>query len=79
MATVAELDVRLGNGMVWLTERDPDGAFYIWFRAGLSESTRIPAQSDEVRAAWREWVPQMRNFWTLMDERDRLAKLEGVL
>lgn len=52
MTVLAE---RVANGIGWLTEHDPTGAFHLWFEGGLLPGTPMPAQSEEVQEAYREY------------------------
>lgn len=62
---VQQLRERVGNGITWLSENDPDGSFHHWFKAGLSPMSPMPAQPPERVAAWREYHRQ-RTRWEAM-------------
>lgn len=72
--TVDELAAKVGRGMTWLTEHDPDGAFHLWFKSGLTERSPMPAQSEDRREAWIGYCRQ-RTIWEKLDA--RLMELGG--
>lgn len=71
---LAALQTRVANGIRWLDEHDPGGRFHLWFEAGLTPASRMPAHEDdaETMAAWREYFPQRRKWEQLS------ARLEAV-
>lgn len=72
--TQAELEERVGNGITWLAAHDPKGNFYAWWQAGLTPLSKLPNQTDEVKAAWVEWYKAKTTF----DRLDRqLAAIEA--
>ena len=62
---IEELRERVEKGINWLTEHDPDGSFHVWFSAGLTGLSPMPAQQDHRREAWREYHRQ-RERWERM-------------
>lgn len=55
---VEKLRERVERGIEWLVEHDPAGAFHLWFTANLLPSALMPAQSQEVIDAYREYHRQ---------------------
>jgi hypothetical protein len=56
------LATRVGNGMQWLADNDPVGAFYAWWQTGLTPATPMPAQDPETMEAWRNWYRQKERY-----------------
>ena len=56
-ATIEQLVANVERGAKWLAEHDsdPPGRFYLWWKARLIPSTPMPAQPEEVRAAYGVW------------------------
>jgi hypothetical protein len=54
---VVALEKRVANGISWLSEHDPVGAFYAWWQAGLTPLSLLPAHeaTPEVRVQWTAW------------------------
>lgn len=73
--SIDELVTRVEKGIVWLTEHDPDGSFNVWFESGISPHDKMPAQTDERRAAYAEYH-KARRLW---DELDRQLVRRGGL
>jgi hypothetical protein len=72
---VKALEVRVGNGIEWLSEHDPHGRFYAWWQAGLTPISPLPAHeaTPEVREQWQAWYAAKVTF----DKLDRrLAVIE---
>lgn len=76
---LAALQERVGNGLQWLSDHDPTGAYYAWFQVGLTPASRIPkleGREDEaiVRTEWSAWYKAKQTY----DRLDRqLAALEA--
>lgn len=64
--TFEELGEKVGRGIVWLGEHDPDGAFHLWFKSGLTERSPMPGQADERREEWQRYYRQ-RVIWERLD------------
>lgn len=62
-----ELAEKVGRGMTWLAEHDPDGAFHLWYSSGLTANTPLPAQGAERREEWQRYYKQ-RRIWEQLDE-----------
>lgn len=77
---VAKLQERVGNGLQWLSDNDPTGAFYAWFQTGLTPVSRIPKweelpadEQERLRGEWAAWYKAKQTY----DQLDRrLAALE---
>ena len=67
------LEERIATGITWLTERDPDGRFYLWWRSGLRGHSPMPAQTEEVRKAYAEWCRGMQTYERLEADLEKLA------
>lgn len=52
---LAAIYTRVESGITWLTERDPDGAFHVWFTSRIGPRAPMPAQSEARRAAYAEY------------------------
>lgn len=71
-ATLEQLQQRVANGIRWLSEHDPSGAFHAWYCAGLTPTSVMPAQDAETRAAYREYYGQRVIFDRLDRELGRV-------
>lgn len=68
------LGERVENGIKWLTDNDPDGAFHFWFKAGLLPTTPMPAQTEERIERWKRYYNNRRTWEQLFSRLDRLEK-----
>lgn len=66
------LQVRIGNGIAWLTEHDPTGAFHLWYEAGLTRLSPMPAQDEGRRAEWRAYYDARVTFERLWQEMETM-------
>lgn len=60
---------RVEKGIVWLTQHDPTGAFHLWYTAGISPGSPMPAQDETTREAYREYHKareQWERLWNAM-------------
>lgn len=73
------LQRRVGNGIDWLTEHDLSGAFHLWFEAGLTRISPMPAQDEDRRAAWQAYYAARVTFERLERECAALEKTEGYV
>lgn len=71
-----QLQQRVEKGIRWLTDNDPDGAFHLWYTAGLTKFSPMPAQNEDTLARWRTYY-DARELWEKLD--NRVRKLEGAL
>lgn len=74
-AELAKLQQRVHDGIIWLVEHDPDSVFHLWFTAGLTPLSPMPAHPDgDVRERWTEYHRARVTFERLDAE---CARLEG--
>jgi len=64
---------RVAQGLTWLAEHDPTGAFHFWYEAGLTPRSPMPAQDEDRRADWTAWH-QARRLWGELDR--QLQKID---
>ena len=70
-----KLQQRVHDGIVWLDSHDPKGIFHLWFTAGLTPISPMPAHPDgEVRERYREYHGARMTFERLDRELARLEK-----
>ena len=75
-ATIEQLVANVERGAKWLAEHDsdPPGRFYLWWKARLIPSTPMPAQPEEVRAAYGVWFRAYERWLALYDELERRSE-----
>lgn len=73
MTDVEKLQERVANGIRWLAEHDPTGAFHLWWVARIKPDGPFPAQTDAVVADYAGYVVQ-RNNWERLSA--ALAKVD---
>ena len=73
MATIEELRKRVGKGTEWLRDNDPGSRFHLWWEAGLTKHSSLPAQDSETVAAWQRYF-DARRLWEGLDA--QLTKME---
>lgn len=71
-----KLGIRVAAGITWLDENDPGSVFHLWFEAGLTPMSRMPAQDDDTRARYREYYAARSTFERLDREYSRLGGYE---
>ncbi len=69
---IAQLQERVANGLTWLVEADPKGAFHLWFTAGILPTAPMPAQSEEVRQRYTNYFRHRTTWERLSDALGRL-------
>lgn len=75
MSSLEDLQQRVANGIVWLDQHDPGGVFHLWFTAGLTPLSPLPAHpAGDVRERWVEYFKARQTFERLDTE---LGRLEG--
>lgn len=72
-----QLRERVGKGITWLTDHDPDGSFHHWFEAGLSPLSPMPAQPPERVEAWKEYHRQRTRWERLSKDLERVDPMWG--
>lgn len=65
------LQRRVADGITWLSEHDPTGAFHFWFESGLTPRSPMPVQDEARREEWAAWH-KARQLWGALD-RELLA------
>lgn len=67
---VAALEIRVANGITWLDQHDPKGSFHVWWQAGLTPATPLPAHeaTPEIRAAWIDYYGR-RRLWEQLERK----------
>lgn len=70
------IQVRVANGISWLSEHDDGGAFHIWFESGLTANSPMPGQRGDPErvAAWQAYYKQRRiweQLWKAMTDMER--------
>lgn len=74
------LQIRVGNGIEWLVQHDPSGAFHFWFEAGLTPLSPMPAHDgadDDTRERWRAYYNARVIYERLEAELMALEAKEG--
>jgi hypothetical protein len=56
------LDIRVENGIRWLTEHDPHGAYHLWYTAKIMPGAPMPAQPIEVQEEYKVYVKARDQF-----------------
>lgn len=72
------LEERVANGIRWLTEHDPVGAFHFWFKAGLLPSSPMPRQTEEVIEQWKAYYSARVKWEQLFKRLERLERERGT-
>ena len=75
---LAELYGRVEKGIAYLTERDPEGAFHIWFESGIGPRDPKPAQPPEVVDRYAEYHAGRLTFKRLWAKMVVLERKEGI-
>ena len=75
--SVERLRERVEAGINWLIEHDPKGRFHLWFSAGLSPLSPMPAHGEDVRIAYSEYVKQRRRWEQMSKDLGRIDPTWG--
>lgn len=74
---LAKLQARVEAGIRWLDENDPKSIFHLWFTAGLTPISPLPAHPEgDVKERWTEYYKARRTFERLDAECARLEARE---
>ena len=73
MTEIEELRERVGKGIAWLRDNDPGSRFHLWFEAGLTKVSSLPAQDEATKDDWRRYY-DARRLWEGLDA--QLTKME---
>jgi len=69
--TETPLPIRVENGIRWLTDHDPDGAYHLWFSANIAPGAKMPAQPVEKREGYKVYFKARVQFEKLWDKLQR--------
>lgn len=74
---IEALRERVGNGIEWLVANDPKGAFNLWFTAGLTSLSPMPAQDPATVEAWKAYFKQRQRWEKLSADLGRVDPTWG--
>lgn len=60
---LVELWDRVAAGMDWLTAHDPSGIFHLWYKAGVTDKSAMPAQEGRHGAPGTFSTPLVLDEW----------------
>lgn len=71
-----ELYARVENGIRWLTEHDPTGAFHFWFQSGITPASPMPAHDgiDDAKERYTAYHSARSHFEILWGRMVRLER-----
>ena len=73
MTDVEKLQERVANGITWLVEHDPGGAFHLWYEAKIHPDGPFPAhEGTDYPERYREYCKQRRKWQALSDALERV-------
>lgn len=68
---------RVGNGITWLTEHDPTGAYHLWFTGRILPSSPKPGSTPEMAEGYRAYYPARVAFEQLFSAMEREEQKEA--
>jgi len=73
-AKLRDVQVRIGNGIEWLTVNDPKGVYHLWYTSGILPYSPMPAQPAEVREQYQRYYAARKTFDSLERQEEQLQK-----